>query len=43
MFCSEVVAELVRIMPNSSCSFAGKVVYEPKFNQLVVLWLTAFK
>jgi hypothetical protein len=28
---------------NLCCSYAGRTVFNPKLNQLIVLWLTAHK
>jgi len=36
--------ELIAFMPiNVSCSFLGRLVVNPKINQIVVLWLTTYK
>jgi len=44
MMIAEVLYELLKIMPMAGgCSYVSKCQYEPKLNQLVLLWLTTHK
>ena len=43
-FCAEAFTHIVKMMPrNMCCSYAGRIVHDPKMNQVILLWLTTHK
>ena len=43
-FVGSVLCQMAALLPlNSSASFTGRTCHYPKLNQLVLLWMTAFK
>ena len=36
--------EILKMMPiNVGCSYAGKILHEPSFNQAILIWVTIYK